>query len=189
MICYLTCGVHFVLTDTFPLFLYPLDHRYVRRSDFRTLLRGVPARGGRRGLRTLVSAVGLTSIRRVGVYFGEPLWAICFLSVPRLCHVFRLMLWCNDEPCWPLIGVIIISWAMYAWELFMSYLVVHVLYLVVENLAAIDCLGREQVVRYALPSSKLVRKFWIRDGTAYWALQLGIRAGPTVETFTGRSRV
>ena len=60
---------------------------------------------------------------------------------------------------------------MYAWELFMSYLVVHVLYIVVENLAATDCLGREQVVRYALPSPKLVRKFRLRDGTAYWALQ------------------
>ena len=71
----------------------------------------------------------------------------------------------------------------------MSYLVVYVLYHVVKNPAATDCLGREQVVRYALPSPKLVRKFRFRDGTAYWALQLGIRAGPTVGTFTGRSRV
>ena len=77
---------------------------------------------------------------------------------------------------------------MYAWELVM-YLVDHVLYLVVENPAATDCFGREQVVRYALPSPKLVRKFRLGDGTAYWALQLGIRAGPTVETLTGRSRV
>ena len=52
------------------------------------------------------------------------------------------------------------------------YLVVHVLYLVVENPAATDCFGREQVVRYALPSPKLVRKFRLRDGTAYWALHL-----------------
>ena len=109
------------------------DYRSVSRSSFQMILRGVPARGGRRGLRTLVSSVGLSSIRRVGVYFCEPLWAICILSVPRLCHFFRLMLWCTDRSCWPLNGVIILSWAMYAWELFMSYLVVHVLYHVVEN--------------------------------------------------------
>ena len=56
---------------------------------------------------------------------------------------------------------------MYAWEVFMSYLVVLVLFLVVENPAATDCLGREQVVRYALPSPKLVQKFRLGDGTAY----------------------
>ena len=55
----------------------------------------------------------------------------------------------------------------------MFYLDDLVLYHVVENPAATDCFGREQVVRYALPSPKLVRKFRLGDGTAYWALQLG----------------
>ena len=71
----------------------------------------------------------------------------------------------------------------------MLYLDDLVLYHVVENPAATDCFGCEQVVRYALLSPKLVQKYRLRDSIAYWALQLGIRAGPTVETFTGRSRV
>ena len=60
---------------------------------------------------------------------------------------------------------------------------------VVENPAANACLVCEQVERYAPPSPKSVRKYQLRDGAASRALQLGIRAGPTVETFTGRSRV
>ena len=55
---------------------------------------------------------------------------------------------------------------------YVCLLVVHVLYHVVENPTATDCFGREQVVRYALPSPKQVRKYRLRDGIAYWALQL-----------------
>ena len=161
------------------------DYRSVSRSRVRTLLRGVPARGGRRRLRAVVSTVGLR--RSAGWAFPfTSLRAICILSVPRLAclplmydvlldHVVSA--WCNNI----ILGNVCLG-TIYV-------LVVHVLYLVVENPAATDCFGREQVVRYALPSPKLVQKFWLRDGTAYWALQLGIRAGPTVETFTGRSRV
>ena len=67
--------------------------------------------------------------------------------------------------------------------------VVHVSIPVVENPATTHWRGREQVVCYALPSLKLERKFQFRDGTASRALQLGIRVGPTVQNFTGRSRV
>ena len=61
-------------------------------------------------------------------------------------------------------------------------------YHVVENPAAIYCFDCEWVDLCALLSPRDVRKYRLGDSTAYGALQLGIRAGPTVETFTGRSR-